>query len=188
MNDQPENKKKEAKPRGGVQPKKQAPKNKHAVKARRKKIIAAVAEGKTLQEAGIIAGLAPQSAESQVCRTLKNPQVQNELAIAMGKRGVSHDLIAERLHTLLFGKKVIAANVFVPGSGTDLADAGSMTKDFVEVDDNVAIAKGIELSCKIMGSFASDKVDHTVKRAVTVIIRNFGEDDDPIPVSGNGAT
>jgi hypothetical protein len=39
---------------GGVQPKKQVPKGKLAVKMRRKKIIAALVEGKTLKEAGII--------------------------------------------------------------------------------------------------------------------------------------
>lgn len=181
MNSPADEKKKEPKPRGGVQPKTQAPKNKAAVKMRRKKIIKAVAEGKTLQEAGIIAGLAPKSAESQVCKTLKNPQVQNALVSEMEKIGLGDACIAERLHTLIHGKKVISAVILAPGSDTDPADAGSMTKDFIEVDDNQAIAKGIELACKIKGQFAADKHDVNIKRPLTVVIRKFSDDDEPSP-------
>ncbi len=180
------NTEKKTKPRGGVQPSRQAAKSKIAVQMRRKKIIKALADGKTLKEAGIIGGLNPNNAESQVCKTLKNPQIQNALLIAMDKHGVSDDCIAERLYALLNGKKVIAANVFAPGSGTELADANSMTKDFVEVDDNVAIAKGIELACKIKGQFAADKHDVNLKRPINVIIRRFCDDEDS--PEGEGAT
>jgi len=172
--------------RGGVQPKTQASKSKPAVALRRKKIIKAIMEGKTQQEAGIIAGFSPKTAAQQVGKTLSNPTIQNALVSAMGKRGISDDCIAERLHALLYGKKVIAANVFVPGSGTDLADAGSMTKDFVEVDDNVAIGKGLEIACKIKGVF-SEKREVDLKRPLTILVRRFcAEDDAPPSVPGSG--
>ena len=180
---------KKTKPRGGIQPRKQAPKGKLAVKMRRKKIIAALVEGKTLKEAGIIGGLSPKTAATQVCATLQNPTIQNALVNAMEKHGVSDDYIAQKLRALLDGTKVIAANVFVPGSVTDLADAGSMTKDFVEVPDNVALARGIEIACKLKGVF-SEKREHEIKRPLTILVRRFCADDDapPVSVAGEGAT
>jgi len=174
--------------RGGVQPKHHAQKGKVAVAMRRKKIIKALAEGKTLKEAGIIGGLSEKTAATQVFQNLQKPTMMNALVSAMEKRGITDDCLSERLHTLLYGKKVIAANVFAPGSSTDLADAGSMTKDFVEVDDNVAIAKGIELACKIKGQFV-DKHEVDMKAPIRVVIRKFcsrGEKPDG-PGSG-GAT
>ena len=187
MTDNGTTKEKPAKPRGGVQPKTQASKSKIAVKMRRKKIIKAILDGKTQQEAGIIGGFKPENAGSQVAKTLQNPLIMNALVSAMEKRGISDDCIAERLHALLYGTKVISANIFAPGSGTDLADAGSMTKDFVEVADNVAIGKGLEIACKIKGVF-SEKREHEIKRPLTILVRRFCADDDaPVPGSG-GAT
>lgn len=166
-----------------IQPKTQAPKSKLAVKMRRKKIIKALAEGKTQQEAGIIAGLSPKTAGQQVQKTLSNPIIANALIAEMEKAGVTDELLAERLHTLLFGTKVISANIFAPGSpipggGPDLADANGMTKDFVEVPDNVALAKGIEIACKIKGQF-TEKHEHDIKQPITVIIRKFCSPTDP---------
>lgn len=165
------------------QPKHQAAKSKAAVKMRRKKIIKALAEGKTQQEAGIIAGLSPKTAAAQVNQTLKNPIIQNALVAEMEKAGVTDALLAERLHTLLHGTKVIAANIFAPGSpipggGPDLADANGMTRDFVEVPDNVALAKGIEIACKIKGQF-TEKHEHEIKQPITVVVRKFCSPTDP---------
>lgn len=178
------------------QPKHQASKTKAAVRMRRKKIIKALADGKSEQEAGIIAGFKPENAGVQVSQTLRNPIVQNALIAEMEKAGVSDAVLAERLHSLLFGTKVIAANIFaggspVPGGGPDLADANSMTRDFVEVPDNVALAKGIEIACKIKGQF-TEKHEVDLKRPVTVIIRKFCSPVDPSagvnqPAGGAGA-
>ena len=177
---------KPAKPRGGVQPKKQAPKNKAAVKMRRKKIIKAVLEGKTLQEAGIIAGFAPGAARDQARNTLANPSVASKLLSAMEKNGMDDEYLSQKLRALIEGTKVISANVFAPGSSTDLSDAGSMTKDFVEVPDNVALGKGLEIACKIKGVF-SEKKEIDIKRPLTILVRRFCAEDDAPPVSG-GAT
>jgi hypothetical protein len=157
---------------GGLQPKKQASKSKIAVKMRRYQIIRDVLNGKGHAQAGIDSGLSPKTAGQQVTEILKHPEVQNALITAMGKIGITDDCIAERLHALLFATKVISANVFAPGSGTDLADAGSITKDFVEIPDNVALAKGIEIACKIKGQY-TDKHEIDIKQPTTIIIKKF---------------
>ena len=81
------NTEKKTKPRGGIQPRKQASKSKIAVKMRRKKIIKAILDGKTQQEAGIIAGFKPENAGKQVQQTLANPTIMNALVSAMEKHG-----------------------------------------------------------------------------------------------------
>jgi phage terminase small subunit len=181
------NETKPAKPRGGVQPKKQAAKNKAAVKMRRKKVIKAVLEGKTLQQAGIIAGYAPQAAYQQAAKTLQNPTIASKLLAEMEKNGMDDAYLSVKLRALIEGTKVIAANIFT-GSGPDLADANSMTKDFVEVPDNVALGKGLEIACKIKGVF-SEKREVDIKRPLTILVRRFCAEDDPPPppsVSGSG--
>ena len=145
---------------------------------RRKKIIRAIIEGKTLKEAGIIGGFKPENADDQVRQTLRNPTILNALAAAMEKDGISDAYLAQKLRELIEGTKVISANVFAPGSTTDLADAGGMTRDFVEVPDNVALGKGLEIACKIKGHFAPDKHDVNLKRPLTVVIRRFSDEDD----------
>ena len=175
---------KPTKPRGGVQPKKQAPKGKLAVKMRRKKIIAALVEGKTLKEAGIIGGLSPKTAATQVCATLQNPIVQNALIHEMEKMGMTDDYLAAHLRQLIEGTKIISANIIVTG-GSDLADGGSMTRDFIEVPDNQALAKGLELACKLKGAFAAEKRDLNLKRPLTVVIRRFS--DEPVGDAGGAA-
>jgi hypothetical protein len=169
-----ENPKPKRRPTGGKgnQPKKQASKNRAVVKMRRKKIIKAMLEGKTHQEAGIIAGFKPENAGSQVQQTLGKPAMQSALQIAMEKAGVNDELISERLHTLIHGKKVISATVIQGPGSADLKDAGSMTKDFIEVDDNQAIAKGIEIACKIKGAF-TEKHEVDIKQPVTIVIKKF---------------
>jgi hypothetical protein len=181
------NTEKKSKPRGGIQPRKQASKSKIAVRMRRKKIIKAILDGKTQQEAGIIAGFKPEHAYSQVSKTLQNPIVQNALIHEMEKMGMTDDYLAAHLRQLIEGTKIISANIIVTGS-SDLADAGSMTRDFIEVPDNQALAKGLELACKLKGAFAAEKHNVNVKRPLTVVIRRFSDEPITPPVSGEGAT
>jgi len=163
---------KPAKPRGGVQPKHHAPKTRAAAKARRKQIIRDVAAGKPLQQAGIDAGLSPTSAASQVSRIVREPQTQDALLAALEKRGLTDDYAADHHRQLIEAMKVISANVFAPGSSTELADAHSMTKDFVEVPDFQAKAKGLEMLYKLRGKF-TEKHEHDIKQPVSIIIRKF---------------
>jgi phage terminase small subunit len=167
------------KPRGGVQPKKQAPKGKLAVKMRRKKIIAALVEGKTLKEAGIIGGLSPKTAATQVCATLQNPTVQNALKAEMEKIGMDDDFLAMHLKLLIEGKKLIPTR----GKSED----GVIVNKYIEVPDNQALARGLELAYKVKGAFAAKKHDVNVKRPLMVVIRRFSEDAPPDSPTG-GAT
>jgi len=163
---------KKNKPRGGVQPKTQASKSKIAVKMRRKKIIKAILEGKTQQESGIAAGFSHKTAGSQVSKTLQNPIVQNALIHEMEKIGMNDDFLAEHLRKLIDAKKVISANIIVTGGGSDLADAGKMRKDYIQVPDYSAMARGLDLICRLRGLY-KDRTEVDVKRPLTIVIRKF---------------
>jgi hypothetical protein len=177
----------EPKPRrdGGAQPRKQASKSRAVVKMRRKQIIKDILAGKTQQEAGIAAGLSPKSARSQVSQIIANPNVRDALIAAMERAGMSDDYIAAQHRQLIEGTKVISATVIAPGSGADLKDANSMTKDFIEVPDLAAKAKGIEMAYKLRGGF-TEKHEVDVKRHVTVVIRSFCPEEDS-PTEGASA-
>jgi hypothetical protein len=157
---------------GGVQPRKQANKNRAVVKKRRKKIIKDILAGKTNQEAGIAAGFSPKTAAQQVSQTLRNPIIQNALLAEMEKIGMDDAFFAQQHRELILGTKIISATIIVPGSGSDLQDAGSMSKDFIEVPDLQAKAKGLEMAYKLTGRF-TEKHEVDMKRPVNVIIRKF---------------
>ncbi len=157
---------------GGVQPRKQANKNRAVVKMRRKKIIKDILAGKTNQEAGIAAGFSPKTAAQQVSQTLRNPIVQNTLIAEMEKIGMDDAFFAQQHRDLILGTKIISATIIVPGSGSDLQDAGSMSKDFIEVPDLQAKAKGLEMAYKLTGRF-TERHEIDVKPPVNIIIRKF---------------
>ena len=172
---------------GGAQPKHHAPKTRIASKMRRKQIVKDILAGKPLQQAGIDAGLSPKTAASQVTQILAEPKTQDALLAAFEKRGMGDDYAADHHKQLIEATKVISANVFVPGSSTDLADAGSMTKDFVEVPDFQSKAKGLEMLYKLRGKFATEKHDVNVKRPLTILIRRFSDEGDQPEGSSEGA-
>lgn len=158
--------------KGGNQPKNQATKSRAVVKQRRKKIIKAILEGKTHQEAGIIAGLKPENAGSQVSKILQNPPVRNALLEAMEKAGMTDEYLALKHRALIEGTKVISATIVQGPDSSDLKDAGSMSKDFIEVPDNQALAKGLEMMYKLRGKF-TEKHEVDIKQPVTIVIRKF---------------
>jgi hypothetical protein len=167
-----------------VQPRHHAPKGRLAVDLRRKKIIKAIITGKTNRQAGIDSGLSPKTAATQVTAILKEPETQLTLRTAMEKLGMTDAYLAAHLRQLIGGTKIISANIIVT-SGSDLADAGSITRDFIEVPDNQALAKGLEIACKVKGVF-SEKREHEIKRPVTILVRRFCAEEDAPPVSGSG--
>lgn len=149
------------KPRG-VQPKTQAAKTKAAVKARRRKILQGIIEGKTQGQAGIEAGLSPATAKTQVSQILKDPKLQDTLCAAMEAIGVTNNYLAERHKELIEATKVISCNITVPG-GTDMADAHSQTKDFIDVPDFQSRAKGLDMTYRLRGLYQDKlKVDSSV--------------------------
>jgi hypothetical protein len=173
--DNPQAKTKRA-PRG-VQPKTHAKKNRAAVESRRKTIINALLDGKSTLQAGIEAGLSPKSADAQVSQILNNPKTQNCLLAAMERRGMGDDYLAEHHRMLIEGTKVISANIIVPGGGTDLKDAGSMTKDFIEVPDFQAKAKGLDMFYRLLGLY-KDKQEIDLKQPITFVTKDFYMDKD----------
>jgi hypothetical protein len=167
-----------------VQPRHHAPKGRVAASLRRKKIIKGIITGKTNRQAGIDSGLSPKTAAAQVTAILKEPETQLNLRTAMEKLGMDDSFFALQLHDLVLGTKIISAMFIAPGSGTDLKDAGSMTKDFIEVPDFAAKAKGIELAYKLTGRM-TDKHDVNVKPSITVVVRKFSPRGQPSVAPGS---
>ena len=95
----------------------------------------------------------------------------------MERRGMGDDYLAEHHRMLIEGTKVISANIIVPGGGTDLKDAGSMTKDFIEVPDFQAKAKGLDMFYRLLGLY-KDKQEIDLKQPITFITKDFYMDQD----------
>ena len=90
-------------------------------------------EGSTRGEAMLAAGFLPSVAKSKTKRC-DAPGVQTALAEALEKAGGSKSRIADVLVAGLDATKVISA-VVIASDGEGMKDAGSMTKDFVEIPD-----------------------------------------------------
>lgn len=140
-----------------VQPKRHAGKSKAVVKARREKIIKAIAAGKTQQEAGVEAGLSPKSARQQAGEILSEPCVKKSF-LELLHEAVPNDMQTNKYRELLGATKVISANVIAP-NGEGMVDAHSMTKDFIEVPDFAVQLKANDSISKLKG-LVVDKSQH----------------------------
>jgi DNA-binding CsgD family transcriptional regulator len=117
------------------QPKTHALKSRVACKLRRKKIIKALAEGKTNKQAGIEAGLNPNTAHSQVSQILNEPNVQSSFK-ALLDAAVPDKLLTAKYNQLLESKKVISAMV-VDDCAVQLKCADSISKLKGHLIDNI---------------------------------------------------
>jgi DNA-binding CsgD family transcriptional regulator len=133
------------------QPVHHAAKSRVAVKQRRKKIIKAIAEGKTQQEAGIEAGLSPKTAQSQISQILIEPNTQKRLMELMDKV-IPDEVIAAKYSELFNSKKVISA-IVIASNGEGMEDANSMTRDFIEVPDYSVQLRANNSIAKLKGHF-----------------------------------
>ena len=132
-----------------VQPKTHAGKTKAVVNARRKKIIKAISEGKTQKQAGVEAGLNPNSAQQQTSQILLEPCVKKSFL------EILNDKVPDDFHSNVYregmeANKVISANVIAP-NGEGMKDANSMTKDFIEVPDHPTRIKAADSVSKLKG-------------------------------------
>ena len=150
----------------GIQPKTHAAKSRVAAQVRRKIIANALLDGKTTMEAGLLAGLSPKTADSQVSQILNHPKTKDTLLAAMTARGMDNAYLAEHHRMLIEGKK------FIPARGSD-----SETNSYIEVPDNQARAKGLELAYRLMGGF-TEKHELDIKRPVNIVIRKFCSPED----------
>jgi len=157
------------------QPKHHAGKTKAVVQLRRKRIIQAIADGKTQKEAGIEAGLSPKTAESTTCRILKEPQVKEAFKDLLDKV-IPDDYQSIKYKEQLEATKVISANV-IASNGEGMADANSMTKDFIEVPDYPTQLRANDSISKLKG-YLSDKHDVNLNLPITVEIVKFAASED----------
>lgn len=167
---------KEEKPkRKQNQPPHHAAKSKQAVKLRRKRIIKAIAQdGKTLKQAGIEAGLSPKTAAQQVCGILNEPDVKATFKALLDAAVPDSDL-STKYKELLSSKKVISAMVM---ASDGMKDAGSMTKDFIEVDDCATQLRTADSVSKLKGHLV-DRHAQTGKDDGPVVIRVVYSDKKP---------
>jgi hypothetical protein len=124
------------------------------------------AKGKPQNKAAKAAGISRRTA----IRADKDPRIQSAMAKALDKVGCTEEKIATTVFEALDATKVISANV-VAKSGDGMADANSMTKDFVDVPDFQARIKAAELAGKFRGDFV-ERSELELKGAVTIRIKS----------------
>lgn len=91
------------------------------------------------------------------------------------RAGLNNEFDISYLTDKLKAKKVISCNVVAP-DGEDMKDADSMTKDFVEVDDNQTQLKAFELLQKLKGRlFNNNQENKNIVTAIQVNIPNANE-------------
>jgi len=119
-------------------------------------------KGKSIRKAAKAAGVPLRTA----ARAEGDPKLKSEMAQALEKVGATKEKIALTVLEAMDATKVISANV-VRGRSDSLADekdgmadAHSMTKDFVDVPDFQARIKAAELAGKFRGDF-TEKVEHS---------------------------
>ena len=110
-----------------VQPKTHVGKSKEVVAARRKKIVKAVLEGKTQQEAGVEAGLNPNSAYSQVHQILQKPLVKKTFLEYLNE-AIPDDFHSNVYRDGMNATKVLAPELEVPDHPTRIRAADSVSK------------------------------------------------------------
>jgi len=87
-----------------VQPKHHAAKSKHIARARRKKIIEGIIEGKTQEQAGIDAGLSPKTVNAQVSKILKEPETQKTFRELLDAQ-IPDSTLSKKISSLLHAKE-----------------------------------------------------------------------------------
>ena len=156
------------------QPRHHAAKSKTAVKLRRKKIIKAISEGKTLKQAGIEAGLSPKTAPAQVNAILNEPETAKDLK-ALLDEVISDSILSAKYQELLSSKKVISAMV-ITSNGGNMKDANSMTRDFVEVDDYAVQLRAADSVSKLKG-YLVDRSEHSGKDGGPILLSQMSDEE-----------
>lgn len=137
------------------QPKHHAGKSREVVKARRNKILKAMAKGnKTQKQVGIEAGLSPNSAGAQVHQILQNPSIKKSFQELLNET-IPDDRQANKYLECLDATKVISAN--------------ANTKDFINVPDYAVQLKANDSISKLKG-YVVDKSQHGLDERVLSIL------------------
>lgn len=104
-------------------------KRQRSAQQRRKLVLKAVTEGKTLQEAGEIAGYSPKTAAEQASRAMKHSDSKLQFRAYLNQI-IPDTRLAQKYSDCLEATKVISAMVI-----GNPQEANSQTKDFIEVPD-----------------------------------------------------
>lgn len=107
-----------------------------------------VVKRKSVRKAAKAAGVSIPTA----FRAERDPKIKSAMAAALDKVGATEEKIARTIANALDANKVISANL-IAKDGEGMADAHSMTKDFVEVEDHPTRLKASELAGKFRGDF-----------------------------------
>lgn len=120
------------------------------------------AKGASQRKAAKRAGISRPTA----VRAEKDPRIKTAMALALERAGCTEDKIAEVVYRNMDATKVISANVIRGKSDSladekdGMADAHSMTKDFINVPDGPTQLKAAELAGKFRGDFI-EKHEHS---------------------------
>jgi phage terminase small subunit len=132
-------------------------KGKKIVTVRERKVIKSILEGKTPTQAMRDAGYSETTAR---CKSVKKvEELKPTIEELMEKMGITDERLLDTLNRGLDATKVISANV-IARDGEGMADAHSMTKDFVDVEDFAVRHKYMETGLKLKGKL-------TEKREIT---------------------
>lgn len=109
---------------------------------KQRKLIKARAEGKSLQEAGVIAGMSAKSAQQQACMELKKPEVAEAFEQLAEKLGLGKESVVASTVNLMMATKTVSA---IGGK-----DANAGTVDFIEVPDNPTRLGATKLGAQLL--------------------------------------
>jgi len=123
-------------PRTGKPLQKQLGKSKKALELRAKKIVTALLDGATQEQALLSAGYSAQTAKTQSTAILENPVVQKTFCEILEKVGLTDTYVAKKYRELL--------------------DA-TRKQDGVDVPDYMALARGLDFYYKITNRYVEKK-------------------------------
>lgn len=96
------------------------------------------------------AGYSDYTARSKAVPKVRESKIAETIQELMDRKGITDERLLDVLEDGLKATKVISAMV-IAKSGEGMADANSMTKDFVEVDDYAVRHKYMETGLKMKG-------------------------------------
>jgi hypothetical protein len=129
-----------------------------------RKIVKAVAEGKTQREAAKIA----DASETYVSEVLKKTEVIETIQSLMAKHGLDDASILRAHSEMMQATKVVSA---IGGK-----DAGAGSVDFIDVPDWQARGKAIEMGYKLKGAFV-EKKEVTFPEGLSIEVSYRGTND-----------
>ena len=138
---------------------------------KQRKLIKARAEGKTLQQAGEIAGYSPRTAESQACVELKKPQVVEAFNSILDRIGLTDERLATKINDLMDCKKAVSC--------VSQKDAGPGSVDFVDVDDNSTQLGAAKLAAQLKGHLIEKKEIDVSAALMAAVAARLSSGSDP---------